>query len=147
MKALAKEKRSSPEGGPITARDQALREGQDALSAAMGPLVALLESGLTEEAIERGKVAAHLGAAFSHLGRLFTALTRERRECVIGRVAPDLRQMVAEDCGDEGSPMLFGGGFLEQLRTRNETLKVLREARQPPPPPEQPAAKRARSAA
>ncbi|KAG0424458.1 hypothetical protein HPB47_028322 [Ixodes persulcatus] len=50
--------------------------------------------------------------------------------------------MVAHDGGDEDSPLLFGEGFLGQLRTRNETIKVLREARQPPPPAAEPAAKR-----
>ncbi|KAG0444226.1 hypothetical protein HPB47_014028 [Ixodes persulcatus] len=58
--------------------------------------------------------------------------------------------MVAHDGGDEESPLLFGEGFLGQLRTRNETIKVLREARQPPPPPPpaaEPAAKRPRGSA
>ncbi|KAG0413105.1 hypothetical protein HPB47_009758 [Ixodes persulcatus] len=140
MKALAKERSRRPEGGSevpanITVRDQALKEGQDAVAAAMGPLVGLLEIGLSEEAIDRRTVADHLGAATAHLGRLFASLSRERREGVIARVAPDLRQMVAHDGGDEESPLLFGEGFLGQLRTRNETIKVLREARQPPPPP------------
>ncbi|KAG0414180.1 hypothetical protein HPB47_008680 [Ixodes persulcatus] len=55
--------------------------------------------------------------------------------------------MVAHDGRDEGSPLLFGGGFLGQLRTRNDTIKVLREARQPPPPTAEPAAKTPRSSA
>ncbi|KAM7284237.1 hypothetical protein ISCGN_001334 [Ixodes scapularis] len=68
MKALAKERSRRPEGGSevpanITARDQALKEGQDAVAAAMGPLVGLLKIGLSEEAIERRTVADHLGAA------------------------------------------------------------------------------------
>ncbi|EEC01214.1 hypothetical protein IscW_ISCW000383 [Ixodes scapularis] len=113
----------------------------------MGPLVGLLEIGLSEEAIDRRTVADHLGAATAHLRQLFTLLSRERREGVIARVAPDLRQMVAHDGGDEGSPLLFREGFLGQLRTRNETIKVLREARQPPPPAAEPAAKRPRSSA
>ncbi|KAG0427204.1 hypothetical protein HPB47_025711 [Ixodes persulcatus] len=152
MKALAKERSRRPEGGSevpanITVRDQALKEGQDAVAAAMGPLVGLLEIGLSEEAIDRRTVADHLGAATAHLGRLFASLSRERREGVIARVAPDLRQMVAHDGGDEDSPLLFGEGFLGQLRTRNETIKVLREARQPPPPAAEPAAKRPRGSA
>ncbi|KAG0414179.1 hypothetical protein HPB47_008679 [Ixodes persulcatus] len=54
MKALAKERSRRPEGGSegpanVLARDQALREGQDAVAAAMGPLVGLLEIGLSEE--------------------------------------------------------------------------------------------------
>ncbi|XP_042143213.1 uncharacterized protein LOC121833742 isoform X1 [Ixodes scapularis] len=152
MKALAKERSRRPEGGSegpanVAARDQALRESQDGVAAAMGPLVGLLEIGLTEEAIDRKTVADHVGAATAHLGRLFASLSRERREGVIARVAPDLRQMVAHDGGDEGSPLLFGEGFLGQLRTRNETIKVLREARQPPPPAAEPAAKRSRSSA
>ncbi|KAM7305974.1 uncharacterized protein ISCGN_015870 [Ixodes scapularis] len=152
MKALAKERSRRPEGGSegpanVAARDQALRESQDGVAAAMGPLVGLLEIGLTEEAIDRKTVADHVGAATAHLGRLFASLSRERREGVIARVAPDLRQMVAHDSGDEGSPLLFGEGFLGQLRTRNETIKVLREARQPPPPAAEPAAKRSRSSA
>ncbi|CAN7943830.1 unnamed protein product, partial [Ixodes hexagonus] len=150
MRDLAREKsgtRRSSEGGPITARDRDLREAQVSLVAALGPLVALLEVGLSTKAIERRSVAEHLGAAFAHLGRLFSMLTRERREAVIARVAPDLRHMVAHDCGDEGSPRLFGGSFLDQLKTRNETLKALREARQPPAPAGEPAAKRARTTA
>ncbi|KAG0428780.1 hypothetical protein HPB47_024250 [Ixodes persulcatus] len=152
MKALAKERSRRPEGGSegpanVLARDQALREGQESVAAAMEPLVGLLEIGLSEEAIDRKTVADHMGAATAHLGRLFASLSRERREGVIARVAPDLRQMVAHDGGDEGSPLLFGGGFLGQLRTRNETIKVLREARQPPPPTAEPAAKRPLSSA
>ncbi|KAG0422383.1 hypothetical protein HPB47_001784 [Ixodes persulcatus] len=126
MKALAKERSRRPEGGSevpanITARDQALKGGQDAVAAAMGPLVGLLEISLSEEAIDR-TVADHLGAATTHLGRLFASLSRERREGVIARVAPDLRQMVAHDGGDEKSPLLLGEGFLGQLRTRNAVM-------------------------
>ncbi|EEC09904.1 hypothetical protein IscW_ISCW008106 [Ixodes scapularis] len=87
-------------------------------------------------------VADHLGAATTHLGRLFASLSRERHEGVIARVSPDLCQMVIHDGGDEGSPLLLGEGLLGQLRTRNETIKVPREARQPPPPIAEPAAKR-----
>ncbi|KAG0434231.1 hypothetical protein HPB47_019253 [Ixodes persulcatus] len=139
IKVLAKERSLHPEGGSqgpakVTAWDQALGEGQDTVAAAMSPLVGLLEIGLSEEVIDRRTVAEHLGAATAHLGRLFASLSRERREGVIARVAPNLRQMEAHDGGDEGSPLLFREGFLGQLRTRNETIKVLREARQPPLP-------------
>ncbi|KAG0420437.1 hypothetical protein HPB47_003493 [Ixodes persulcatus] len=128
-------------------RDQVLREGQDAVAVAMGPLVGLLEIGLSEEVIDRRTMENQLGAATAHLGWLFASLTREHREGVIARVAPALRQMVAYDGGDEGSPLLFGEGFLGQLRTRNETLEVLQEARQPPFPATEPAAKRVLSSA
>ncbi|KAG0443297.1 hypothetical protein HPB47_015075, partial [Ixodes persulcatus] len=128
MKALAKERSRRPQGGSewpanVTARDQALREGQDAVATAVGPLVGLLEIDLLEKVLDRRTVADHLGAATAHLGRLFASLSQERRERVIARVTPDLHQMVAHDGGDEGSPLLFREGFLRQLRTRNEAIK------------------------
>uniref|UniRef100_A0A147BF40 Uncharacterized protein n=1 Tax=Ixodes ricinus TaxID=34613 RepID=A0A147BF40_IXORI len=146
MRDLVKEKRN-PDGsqvGPFTARDQALKETQLCLTSAMGPLVSLLEVCLEGEALRREAVAGHLGATFSQMGRLFAMVTRERRECVIARVAPELRHMVAEDSGDEGSPRLFGESFLVKLKTRNDTLKALREAGQPSPPTGEPVAPRAR---
>ncbi|KAG0435951.1 hypothetical protein HPB47_018225 [Ixodes persulcatus] len=43
-KGLPEVEKRSLEGGPITAQDQALKECQDSLAAALGPLVALLEA-------------------------------------------------------------------------------------------------------
>ncbi|KAG0425057.1 hypothetical protein HPB47_027753 [Ixodes persulcatus] len=135
MRDLVKEKRN-PDGstvGPFTARDQALKETQLCITSAMGPLVSLLEVCLEGETLRREAVAERLGATFSQIVRLFAMVTRERRECAIARVAPELRHMVAEDSGDEGSPKLFGESFLVKLKTRNETLKALREAGHPSP--------------
>ncbi|KAG0438854.1 hypothetical protein HPB47_016838 [Ixodes persulcatus] len=100
---------------------------------------------LEGETLRREAVAERLGATFSQMGRLFAMVTRERRECAIARVAPELRHMVAEDSGDEGSPKLFGESFLVKLKTCNDTLKALREAGQPSPPAEEPVAPRARN--
>ncbi|KAG0413096.1 hypothetical protein HPB47_009749 [Ixodes persulcatus] len=64
MKALAKEGSRRHEGdseGPtnVTAQDQALKGGQDAMAAAMGPLVGLLQISLSEEVIDKRMVADH----------------------------------------------------------------------------------------
>ncbi|XP_064479716.1 uncharacterized protein LOC135393087 [Ornithodoros turicata] len=138
---------SEPDCGSVRQRDQALRDGQAAIVSAVSPLVALLEHCSEESStapgdppsgmphgqgrVDRRVVADHLAAALSHLGRLFTSLGNERRESVLNRVAPDLRSLVTRDhLDEEGAAQLFGQQFLDQIRMRNETYKVLREARQ-----------------
>ncbi|XP_042149887.1 uncharacterized protein LOC115316485 [Ixodes scapularis] len=147
MRYLAKEKRSpdSSQVGSITARDQALKETQLSITSAIGPLVSLLEVSLQEKTIRREVVAERLGATFSQMGRLSVMATRKRRECAITRVTPELRHIVAEDSGDEGSSEALSGIVPRELGTRNQTLKALREAGQPSPPAEGPAYLRARN--
>ncbi|KAG0427365.1 hypothetical protein HPB47_025585 [Ixodes persulcatus] len=103
------------------------------MPSAMGPFVSLLEECLEKETIRRDVVAERLVAALSHIGRLFAMLTPKCQDCVIARVSPDLHHIVAHDCGYEGSTKLFGGSFLEKLKTRNETLKVLGKPGNPLP--------------
>ncbi|XP_064454962.1 uncharacterized protein LOC135366221 [Ornithodoros turicata] len=138
-------------------RDQVLRDAQASVISAVSPLVSLLErcadlessppEGSSGGRVERRVVADHLAAALSHLGRVFSSLGNERRENVLARIAPELRSLVTKDHQPEedGAARLFGQHFLDQIRTRNETFKVLKEARQPPRQAlDEPAAKRSR---
>ncbi|CAN8011793.1 unnamed protein product, partial [Ixodes pacificus] len=96
--------------GVLWTINEALEKGLDSLTAALGPLVSSLEKGLEQDAIGRAAVVAHVRPIIAHLGRQLATLTRERRECTITRIAPDLRQMVAKDWKDEGPSMLGEGG-------------------------------------
>ncbi|XP_064461988.1 uncharacterized protein LOC135372266 [Ornithodoros turicata] len=154
----------SPDGdtdhSSATQRDQALRDAQASVISSISPLVALLERCADREPtaqddvpsgqVERRVIADHLAATISHLGRLFTCLGNERRDNILGRIAPDLRSLGSKDPQpeDEGTSQLFGQRFLDQLRTRNETFRVFKEARQEPTrqPMQEPAAKRPRTA-
>ncbi|XP_040075775.1 uncharacterized protein LOC120847904 [Ixodes scapularis] len=149
MRDQAKKKRNpdSSQVGSITTRDQAIKETHLSMTSAMGPLVYLLEVGHEEKTTRREVVAERLGATFSQMGWLFVKVSRERRECAISRVAPQLRHMVPEDSGDEDSSEALWRTVVPEFRTRNETLKALREAGQFSPPAEDPAAPRARNVA
>ncbi|EEC08067.1 hypothetical protein IscW_ISCW005832 [Ixodes scapularis] len=96
--------------GVLWTINEAHEKDQDSLTAALRPLVSLLEGGLEQDAIGRATVAAYVGPTIAHLGHQLATLTREHRECAITRIAPELRQMVAKDWKDEGSSMLFEGG-------------------------------------